>query len=134
MSSLDHLSVVLVETQSPGNIGSVARAMKNLGLSRLVLVIPHTELTDETMQLACGADDFVANSQRAESLQEALATFHVSVATSSRAVDWIPTVLRPSELASRLAEFSTEQRIALVFGPERTGLTNEHLQHCQWLA
>ena len=133
MSSLDHLSVVLVETQSAGNIGSVARAMKNLGLRQLVLVDPQTALTDEARQLACGADDVLANAQRAETLPEALAAFHLSVGTSSRSVDWIPSVLRPSELASKLAEFSPEQRIALVFGPERTGLTNEHLQHCQWL-
>ena len=133
MSSLDHLSVVLVETQSGGNIGSVARAMKNMGLGRLVLVNPQTALTDEARHLACGADDVLENAQRAETLPEALASFHLSIGTSSRSVDWIPTVLRPSELASRLTEFSTEQRIALVFGPERTGLTNEHLQHCQWL-
>ena len=133
MSSLDHFSVVLVETQSAGNIGSVARAMKNLGLSRLILVNPQTALTDEARHLACGADDVLDNAQRAETLPEALAPFHLSVGTSSRSVDWIPTVLRPSELASRLTESSTEQRVALVFGPERTGLTNEHLQHCQWL-
>jgi len=133
MSSLDHFSVVLVETQSAGNIGSVARAMKNMGLSRLVLVNPQTALTDEARHLACGADDILENAQRVETLREGLAAFHFSVGASSRLVDWIPTVLRPSELASRLTEFSSEQRVALVFGPERTGLTNEHLQHCQWL-
>lgn len=107
--------------------------MKNLGLSRMVLVNPQTALTDETRHLACGADDVLENAQRADTLGEALATFHLSVGTSSRSVEWIPTVLRPSELASKLTEFSADQRIALVFGPERTGLTNEHLQHCQWL-
>jgi TrmH family RNA methyltransferase len=133
MSSLDQLTVVLVETQSAGNIGSVARAMKNLGLSRLLLVNPQTALTDESRQLACGADDVLDNSERAETLPEALAPFHLSVGTSSRSVDWIPTALLPSELAAKLTELSSEQRVALVFGPERTGLTNEHLQHCQWL-
>ena len=133
MSSLDHISILLVETQSAGNIGSVARAMKNMGLSRLILVNPQTALTDEARHLACGADDILENARRVETLREALDSFHLSVGTSSRSVDWIPTVLRPAELASRLAEFSTEQRVALIFGPERTGLTNEHLQHCQWL-
>ena len=133
MTSLDHLTIVLVETQSAGNIGSVARAMKNLGLSRLVLVDPQTALTEEARHLACGADDVLDNAQRAETLPEALAPFHLSVGTSSRSVEWIPTVLLPSELAQRLTEFSSDQRVALVFGPERTGLTNEHLQHCQWL-
>jgi len=133
MSVLANLSVVLVETQSAGNIGSVARAMKNLGLSRMLLVNPQTALTDEARHLACGADDVLDNAQRAETVSEALSSFHLSVGTSSRSVDWIPTVLRPSELAQRLTEFSTDQRVALVFGPERTGLTNEHLQYCQWL-
>ena len=133
MSSLDQLTVVLVETQSAGNIGSVARAMKNLGLSRLVLVNPQTALTDEARHRACGADDVLDNVQRVETLPKALASFHLSVGTSSRSVEWIPTVLLPSELAQRLTEFSAAERVALVFGPERTGLTNEHLQHCQWL-
>jgi tRNA/rRNA methyltransferase len=133
MCFLDQLTVVLVETQSAGNIGSVARAMKNLGLSRLMLVNPQTALTDEARHLACGADDVLENAQRAETLPTALASFHLSVGTSSRLVDWIPTVLLPSELAHRLAESPTDQQVALVFGPERTGLTNEHLQHCQWL-
>jgi TrmH family RNA methyltransferase len=133
MSFFDQFTVVLVETQSAGNIGSVARAMKNLGLSRLALVNPQTALTDEARHLACGADDVLDNAQRAETLPEALASFHLSVGTSSRSVDWIPTVLLPSELAQRLAAFPTDQQVALVFGPERTGLTNEHLQHCQWL-
>jgi TrmH family RNA methyltransferase len=133
MSFLDQFAVVLVETQSAGNIGSVARAMKNLGFTRLVLVNPQTVLTDEARHLACGADGVLDNAQRAETLPKALASFHLSVGSSSRSVDWIPTALLPSELAQRLTEFSSDQRVALVFGPERTGLTNEHLQHCQWL-
>jgi len=104
-----------------------------MGLSRLLLVNPQTALTDEARHLACGADDVLDNAQRAATLPEALNSFHLSVGTSSRSVDWIPTVLLPSELAQSLTELSTDQRVALVFGPERTGLTNEHLQYCQWL-
>jgi len=133
MSSFDHISILLVETQSAANIGSVARAMKNMGLNRLVLVNPQTELSDEAWHLACGADDILELAERFTALPDALASFHVSVGTSSRPVEWIPSVLQPSELASRLTEVSPAQRVALVFGPERTGLTNQHLQHCQWL-
>ena len=133
MNSLDQFSVVLVETQSPGNIGSVARAMKNMGLAHLVLVKPQTPLTEESRHRACGADDVLENAHYADTLPKALASFHLSIGTSSRSVEWIPSVLLPSELTSRLAELSPEQKVALVFGPERTGLTNEHLQHCQWL-
>lgn len=133
MAFLDNVTVVLVETQSPGNIGSVARAMKNMGLRQLILVNCQTDLTPEAYQMACGADDVIDHSQCSDSLVAALSTFNLSVGTSSRSVQWIPTVCRPRELAERLSALSEYQRIALVFGPERTGLTNEHLSHCQWL-
>jgi TrmH family RNA methyltransferase len=133
MARLDNISVLLVETQSSANIGSVARAMKNMGLHQLMLVDCQTELTQEAYQLACGADDVLDNRQRSDSLRDALSTFSLSVGTSSRRVDWIPTVYRPRELAEQVAELSENQKIALVFGPERTGLTDEHLQHCQRL-
>ena len=133
MSLLEKISIVLIETQSAGNIGSVARAMKNMGLHHLILVNPLTELTQESFSMACGADDILSQAQRFDSIREALSPFSLSVGTSSRLVHWIPNVLRPSELAARLTESSEKQKIALIFGPERTGLTNEHLQHCQWL-
>jgi TrmH family RNA methyltransferase len=133
MAHLENISVLLVETQSPGNIGSVARAMKNMGLSKLILVNCHTGLTEETYHLACGADDILQNCHKVNSLREALKPFQLSVGTSSRSVHWIPTVYPPKELAERLANLAENQKIALVFGPERTGLTNELLHHCQWL-
>ena len=133
MARLDNISVLLVETQSSANIGSVARAMKNMGLRQLTLVDCQTDLTQEAYQLACGANDVLDNCRRSDSLREALNGFSLSVGTSSRRVDWIPTAYKPKELAEQLAELSEKQKIALVFGPERTGLTNEHLQHCQWL-
>jgi TrmH family RNA methyltransferase len=133
VAKLDNIAVLLVETQSAGNIGSVARAMKNMGLSELVLVNCQTELTAEAGHFACGADDILENCHHFGSLTEALSSFSLSIGTSSRRIDWMPQVHRPSELAARLAELSTAERIALVFGPERTGLTNEHLCYCQWL-
>jgi TrmH family RNA methyltransferase len=133
MPVLANISVVLVETQYAGNIGSVARAMKNMGVTELILVNCQTELTAEATHFACGADDILQNCLRSISLKEALAPFSLSIGTSSRRVEWIPQVYTPNELAGQLASFSPTQRIALVFGPERTGLTNEHLHHCQWL-
>lgn len=127
------ISVLLVEPQSAGNIGSVARAMKNLGLRDLVLVNPQTELTEEAFRRACGADDILQNLRTAGSLREAVRPFSLTVGSSSRTVQWIPTALRPAELAAKLALRSSGEGVALIFGPERTGLTNDHLQHCQWL-
>jgi len=133
MPILANISVVLVETQYAGNIGSVARVMKNMGVTELILVNCQTELTSEATHFACGADDVLQNCLHSSSLKEALAPFCLSIGTSSRRVDWIPQVYTPNELAGQLASLARTERIALVFGPERTGLTNEHLHHCQWL-
>jgi TrmH family RNA methyltransferase len=133
MVLLENVTVLLVETQSAGNIGSVARAMKNMGLSELILVNCQTELTVEATHFACGADDILENCRRFASLTEALNSFTLSIGTSSRRIDWFPQVHTPHELAGRLADLAQDQKIALVFGPERTGLTNEHINHCQWL-
>jgi TrmH family RNA methyltransferase len=131
--SLDTISILLVETQSAGNIGSVARAMKNMGLGHLVLVNPQTEVTDEARHRACGADDILDGAQRIDSLAQAVSSYHLSIGTSSRLVPWIAGTLGPEQLASDLSALSMDQKAAIVFGPERTGLTNEHLQYCQRL-
>ncbi len=128
----DNVSVVLVEPQSAGNIGAVVRVMKNMGLSRLILVDPQTELTSEAYHRACGADEILDGCGRFGSLLEALASFHLVVGTSSRNVPWIPGAYRPSELAEHLVALG-DQKVALVFGSERTGLTNEQLNHCRLL-
>lgn len=132
MPNLSNISIVLVETQSAGNLGSVARVMMNMGLKKLILVDCLAELTDEAFQRACGADLLLRSACQVSGLRVALNPFHLSVATSSRFVRWFPTACSPRELASKLEVLSPSQKIAIIFGPERTGLTNEHLQHCQW--
>jgi len=132
MNWSENVSVVLNQPQSAGNIGAVARVMKNMGLSRLILVDPQTALTSEAYQRACGADEILDGCGRFESLLEALASFHVVVGTSSRNIPWIPGAYRPSELAEHLVALG-DQKTALVFGSERTGLTNEQLNHCRLL-
>jgi TrmH family RNA methyltransferase len=133
MLSLNNISILLLEPQSPGNIGSVARVMKNMGLTSLYLINPNTQINAESFQLACGADDILAAARRTETLEETLQPFTLCVGTTSRSVDTFPRVLTPHQLAIQIAEFSAESRIALLFGPERTGLTNEHVKYCQWL-
>ncbi len=133
MLPLNNISILLLEPQSPGNIGSVARVMKNMGLTSLYLINPNTQINAESFQLACGADDILAAALRTETLEETLQPFTLCVGTTSRSVDTFPRVLTPHQLATQIAEFSAESRIALLFGPERTGLTNEHVKYCQWL-
>jgi TrmH family RNA methyltransferase len=133
MIPLHAISILLLEPQSAGNIGSVARVMKNFSLGSLYLINPQTEITEESLRLACGADDILKTAQRTETLPEALRSFNLCVGTTSRCIFRFPEVLNPNQLAMRLADFPAGESIALLFGPERTGLTNEHIQYCQWL-
>ena len=132
MPDLGRIAIVLVETSSPGNLGSVARVMKNMGLNRLVLVDCRADLTDEAWQRARGAGDLLEKAVRTSGLASALQSFHLSVATGARAARWFEQSLEPREMAVELKALAPGHEVAIVFGPERTGLTNEHLQYCHW--
>ena len=127
------IRIVLVGTTHPGNIGAVARAMKNMGVSDLALVEPqHFPHKDATAR-ASGAVDVLENAMVAESLDEALkdCVYVVGASARSRAINW-PT-LEPRECAAELLEQSQAGPVAAVFGPEKYGLTNEHLDLCDAL-
>ena len=132
MPDLSRIAIVLVETSSPGNLGSVARVMKNLGLDRLVLVDCRAGVTEEARQRARGAGDLLEKAVRTSGLGSALKSFHLSVATGSRPARWFDRSLQPREMAAELKGLDPSHEVAIVFGPERTGLTNEHLQYCHW--
>ena len=125
--------VVLVGTTHPGNIGAVARAMKNMGLTELVLVDPRHFPHEEATARASGAEDVLDCATVAGTLEEALVDCHFTVGASarSRAIEW-PTY-EPRECAARLVEESGKGKVALVMGPEKSGLSNEHLDRCQAL-
>lgn len=129
---LHNVKVVLVGTSHPGNIGSAARAMKVMGLSQLVLVAPQCEVDHQTMALAAGADDVVKNAQVYPTLEDAVADCALVVGSSarSRTLDW--PMLEPRECGVKFVEEGRTASVALVFGRERTGLTNEELQMCQY--
>ena len=125
--------IVLVGTTHPGNIGAVARAMKNMGLSDLALVAPRTFPHKDATARASGAVDVLENATVCDTLDEAIAdcTFKVGASARSRAIDW-PT-FEPRECAARLIDESRAGPVAVVFGPEKYGLTNEHLDRCDAL-
>ncbi|CAM4061035.1 tRNA (cytosine(32)/uridine(32)-2'-O)-methyltransferase TrmJ [Vibrio neonatus] len=129
---LQNVKVVLVGTSHPGNIGSAARAMKVMGLKQLVLVDPQCEIDDQTMALAAGADDVVNNAQIFSTMQEAVADCALVVGSSarSRTLNW--PMLEPRECGVKFVQEGTYSQVALVFGRERTGLTNDELQLCQY--
>ena len=120
------LSVVLVRLGLAANLGSAARACKNFGVSDLRLVEPAAPADEEAGRLASGADDILAGLARYESLPDAVAEFGVVVATSSLRGRGSHRCLSLSELPGLLEEAGTA-RIALVFGPEKSGLTEEEL-------
>jgi len=130
---LENIRVVLVNTSHPGNIGGAARAMKNMGLSRLVLVDPLDFPSHEANARASGADDVLASAQVVATLEEALVGTTVVLGTSARdrRIPW--PLLDPRECGAKsIEEAARGGEIALVFGREHAGLTNEELQRCHF--
>ena len=131
--SLHNIRVVLVNTSHAGNIGGAARAMKNMGLSRLVLVQPEDFPSSDAIARASGATDILDNAQVVDTLEEALAGCSLVLGTSARdrRIPW--QLLDPRECASvSLEQAGQGGEVALVFGREYAGLTNEELQRCQY--
>ena len=131
--NLDNIRVVLVNTTHPGNIGGVARAMKNMGLSSLTLVEPKAFPSPDADARASGATDLLEGAAIVSTLEEAVADAHLVVGTSARGrhIPW--PIMDPHEMAGVIAKAqsgSASSHVALVFGREDRGLTNEELQLC----
>lgn len=124
---LTAIRIVLVEPSHPGNIGAVARAMKNMALSQLVLVRPKAFPHAEASARASGADDVLANARVVGSVAEAVADVGFVAATTSRPRDQNFNSLDLHDAAARIHEMSERGPAAVLFGAERTGLTNEEL-------
>jgi TrmH family RNA methyltransferase len=125
--------IVLIDPSHPGNIGSVARAMKNMSLSELVLVRPRSFPHAEADALAAGADDILAASRVVSSVAEAIADCGFIAGTTSRPRSYHWEFTTPRDVAGRVVELPEENRAALLFGSERYGLANEDLQYCNVL-
>lgn len=126
---LSHVRIVMVNTTLPANIGSALRAMKTMGLSKLVLVAPKTYPHPDIDALAAGATDLIDQIQIVETLEEAIADCHLVFGTSarSRTIPWPLLDARPAADKSMQAVIKEQQEIAVIFGREDRGLTNEEL-------
>jgi len=123
------INIVLVETSHPGNIGSVARAMKTMGLSKLSLINPRKFPSGEANALSGNATDILENAQVYKTIEDAIKTSTFVYATSSRnrTIQW-PTVNVEKGAELILNQTTAEKEISILFGREDRGLTNEELQ------
>lgn len=128
---LSSIRIVLVRTSHPGNIGSAARAMKNMGIHSLALVAPKRFPDPEAEALASGADDVLAAAKVFNTLPEAIGDCVAAYALSARMREWGPENLSVREAGPAALSDASGGPVAFVFGNEASGLTNEELLACQ---
>jgi tRNA (cytidine32/uridine32-2'-O)-methyltransferase len=127
-----NIRIVLVGTTHPGNIGGAARAMKNMGLSRLFLVAPKEYPSDKAVWRSAGATDVLDGAVVVETLDEAIGGCSLVVGTSARErrIPW--PLLDPRECGESVWVEAGHHEVAIVFGREDRGLTNEELHKCNY--
>jgi len=131
---LDHVTVVLNKPHHPENIGAAARAACNMGIGQLIVVNPENFNLDRVLTLAThAAADMVADMGRYNDLVTAIAPFNYVVGTTARLGGERQRVTSPAQMARRLVPITQENRVALLFGPEDRGLSNEEIRLCHLL-
>lgn len=131
--SLNNIRIVLIETSHPGNIGSAARAMLTMGLTELYLVNPHSFPDKQANIMASGADAVLDKAIVVPSLQEAIADCHTVIGTSARKQRHIQWELMDARSCGEfVAKRVVDGKVAIVFGRESSGLSNEELDQCQF--
>jgi len=129
---LDQIKIVLSHTTHPGNIGATARAMKVMGMSKLSLVKPKRFPCAEATERASRANDLLLNAEQFESVDEAVQECRLVVGTSARHRTLSNPVLTPRELVQKIVDEPQRVPVAILFGTENSGLTNEELQLCHY--
>jgi TrmH family RNA methyltransferase len=127
------INIVLVGTSHPGNIGSAARAMKTMGFANLRLVAPARFPATEATVMAAGADDVLEDARVYPDVASAVADCGLIVGTTSRSRHLPWRVVEPREAAREVAVASRDGDVAILFGAERTGLSNDDIERCQLL-
>ncbi len=128
--SQDTVYFVLVEPQTPGNVGAAARAIKTMGFRHLRLVNPCDIHQEEARWMAHASEDILEAAEIFPTLEAALADIHFAVATTQREREFHFPFFTPKELAAEITPLSRDHRIAIVFGREQSGLTNEEIRLC----
>jgi len=133
MNRLDNIRFVLVGTTHPGNIGAAARAMKTMGLSNLHLVAPLHYPNAEATARASGADDVLANAIVHNDLPSAIAGCQQVYGMSARLRHLPVPVVDPQQAVQQIQHYDDDTRVAILFGREHSGLSNDELDRCQHL-
>ncbi|MCL6271585.1 tRNA (cytosine(32)/uridine(32)-2'-O)-methyltransferase TrmJ [Sansalvadorimonas sp. 2012CJ34-2] len=129
---LDAIRIVMLRTWHPGNIGSALRAMKTMGLTRLVLVNPEQFPSPEAEAMAAGASDLLDKVEVVSSLEEAIEGCNLVIGTSARSRSFPWPMLTSRSCGEKAVQEARTGEVALVFGQETSGMTNEELQQCHF--
>jgi tRNA/rRNA methyltransferase len=130
---LDNVVIILAGTKYPGNIGSAARAMRNMGLRRLVLAAPQCAINEESYRLAKAGKGILDSATICRSLKSALRGIRLLVGTTAKSGGYRAQAFSARMLAPRILKHAARQKVGILFGPEDTGLVDEDLRFCQLL-
>jgi TrmH family RNA methyltransferase len=125
-----NISFVLVDPRTPGNIGAVARAIKTMGFQNLLLIRPGEYLTSEAYWMAHASEDVLEKARTYNTLEEAISQKNFVVATTQRERGFHLPYFTPKELAEKIIPISQDHQIAVIFGNEKSGLSNSELAMC----
>lgn len=129
---LQNISVIMHQTSHSGNIGSACRAMKTMGLTHLILSDPKCEAKDQqAISLASGAVDVLENATVTSQINDALSESVFTIALTARPRNIVPNVYDVRDGTKLLLQYAQHGKVTMLFGPERTGLTNEDIEKCQ---
>ncbi|MBN2243197.1 MAG: RNA methyltransferase [Acidobacteria bacterium] len=128
-----NIAIILLGTKYPGNIGSAARAMFNMGLSRLILAAPKCSVNEESYRLARSGGPILDSARTCRSLESALRGIGFLVGTTGKTGGYRARTLSPRSLAPRILDHAAGQKVGILFGPEDTGLVDHDLGVCQLL-
>ena len=129
----DNVSIILAGTKHPGNIGSAARAMANMGLGRLVLAAPRCKINDEARRMAKAGAGVLDATRIYPSLADAVAEMHMLIGTTGQSGGYRAGTATPRQIVSKILDRAVDQTVGILFGPEDTGLVDEDLRLCQVL-
>jgi tRNA/rRNA methyltransferase len=130
---LENIVIILSGTKYPGNIGSAARAMFNMGLRRLVLAAPQCAINEESYRLAKAGKSILDSAKICRSLESALRGIRLLIGTTAKSGGYRAQAIALRALVPRILNHAARQKIGILFGPEDTGLVDEDLKCCQLL-